>query len=55
MNCVRLAEKQINQAGGINGKKLRILIIDNQSTNPGALAALNKAVEQDKVLVFIGL
>jgi len=54
VNCVKLAEKQINRAGGINGKKLRILIIDNQSTNPGALAALNKAVEQDKVLVFIG-
>jgi len=54
VDCVKLAEKQINQAGGINGKKLRILIIDNQSTNLGALAALNKAVEQDKVLVFIG-
>ena len=54
VNCVKLAEKQINQAGGINGKKLKILIIDNQSTNPGALAALNKAVEHDKALVFIG-
>jgi branched-chain amino acid transport system substrate-binding protein len=54
VNCVKLAEKQINQAGGINGKKLRVIIIDNQSTNPGALAALNKAVEQDKVLAFIG-
>jgi branched-chain amino acid transport system substrate-binding protein len=54
VNCVNLAEKQINQAGGINGKKVRVFIIDNQSTNPGALAALNKAVEQDKALVFIG-
>jgi branched-chain amino acid transport system substrate-binding protein len=54
VNCVKLAEKQINLAGGINGKKLRVIIIDNQSTNPGALAALNKAVEQDKVLAFIG-
>ena len=54
VNAVRLAEKQINQAGGINGKKLTVLITDNQSTNPGALTALNKAVEQDKVLAFIG-
>ena len=54
VNSAKLAEKQINQAGGINGKKLKILIIDNQSTNPGALAALNKAVEEDKALVFIG-
>ena len=54
VNNVRLAEKQINQAGGINGKKLNVVMIDNQSTNPGALTTLNKAVEQDKVLAFIG-
>ena len=53
-NEARMFEKQINQAGGINGKTLRILITDNQSTNPGALNALNKGVEQDKVLAFIG-
>jgi len=54
VNNVRLAEKEINQAGGINGKKLTMVLIDNQSTNPGALNTLNKAVEQDKVLAFIG-
>jgi branched-chain amino acid transport system substrate-binding protein len=54
MNNVRLAEKEINQAGGVNGKKLTIVTIDNQSTNPGALTTLNKAVEQDKVIAFIG-
>src|SRR5208283_2913198 len=53
-NEARLFESQINQAGGINGKKVRVTIIDNQSTNPGALNALNKSVEQDKVLAFIG-
>ncbi len=53
-NEARLFEKQINQNGGLNGKKVRVIIIDNQSTNPGALNALNKAVEQDKVLAFIG-
>ena len=54
VNEARMFEKQINQAGGVNGKTLKILITDNQSTNPGALNALNKAVEQDKVLAFIG-
>ena len=29
VNDVRLAEKQINAAGGIHGKKLTILIFDN--------------------------
>ena len=52
--AARLAEKQINQAGGINGKKVRLVEEDNQSSNPGALAALTKVVEQDKVLAVIG-
>jgi len=50
MKAVRLAEKEINQAGGIRGKKLRLIPQDSQSTNPGALAALNKNLEQDQVL-----
>ncbi len=54
VNDVRLVEKHINQAGGINGQKLHVLIFDNQSTNPGAHAALNKAVEQEHVLAHIG-
>ena len=54
VNEAKMFEKQINQAGGVNGKTLRILITDNQSTSPGALNALNKAVEQEKVLAFIG-
>ncbi len=52
--AARLAEKQINQAGGIHGKKIRLVEEDNQSSNPGALAALTKSVEQDKALVVIG-
>jgi len=53
-NEARLFEKQINQAGGVNGKKVRVIITDNQSTNPGALNALNRSVEYEKVLAFIG-
>jgi len=54
VKAIKLAEKQINEAGGVNGKKIRMVITDNQSTNPGALAALNRNVEQDKVLAMIG-
>jgi len=52
--AIDLAVNQINSSGGINGKKINMFIEDNQSTNPGALAALNKNIEQDKVLVEIG-
>jgi ABC-type branched-subunit amino acid transport system substrate-binding protein len=41
IKAAKLAEKQINAAGGINGKQIKLLIVDDQSTNPGALAAVN--------------
>jgi branched-chain amino acid transport system substrate-binding protein len=53
LKAIKLAVKEINAAGGVNGKKIDLRVIDNQSTNPGALAALNKAVEQDKVLALV--
>ena len=53
-NAAKLAVKQINAAGGINGKKIDLVVEDMQSTNPGALAATNKLIEQDKVLVMVG-
>jgi branched-chain amino acid transport system substrate-binding protein len=52
--AIKLAVKQINEAGGVNGKKIDLRVVDNQSTNPGALAALQKAVEQEKVLALVG-
>ena len=54
VKAIKLALKEINAAGGVNGKKIDLRIVDNQSSNPGALAALNKAVEQEKVLALIG-
>ena len=54
VKTIKLALKEINAAGGVNGKKIDLRIIDNQSSNPGALAALQKAVEQEKVLAMIG-
>jgi branched-chain amino acid transport system substrate-binding protein len=49
-----LAIKQINDAGGVNGQPINLIKIDNQSTNPGALNALNKAVNEDKVFAILG-
>jgi branched-chain amino acid transport system substrate-binding protein len=55
INSLKLALKEINAAGGINGKKIDLRMVDNQSSNPGALAALQKAVEQEKVLALVGV
>jgi len=54
IKALDLALKQINAAGGVNGKKISLVKVDNQSTNPGALAALQKAVEQEKALALVG-
>ena len=54
IKAINLALKQINQAGGVNGKKINLIMEDTQSSNPGALAALQKSVEKDKVLALVG-
>ncbi len=54
LKAIKLALKEINAAGGVNGRKVDLRIVDNQSTNPGALAALQRAVEQEQVLALIG-
>ncbi len=54
LKAIKLALKEINAAGGINGRKIDLRIVDNQSSNPGALAALQKAVEQEKALALMG-
>ena len=35
LKAIKLALKQINAAGGVNGKKVDLVVVDNQSTNPG--------------------
>ena len=54
IKAIKLALKEINAAGGVNGRKIDLRMVDNQSTNPGALAALQRSVEQDKPLALIG-
>ena len=54
IKAIKLALKEINAAGGVNGKKIDLRMVDNQSSNPGALAALQKAVEQEKALALVG-
>jgi branched-chain amino acid transport system substrate-binding protein len=52
---MELAVKQINEAGGINGRKLEVLYEDDGNSPAKALAAVKKLVEQDKVLMILGL
>jgi len=49
-----LAVEEINAAGGINGKKLEVVIEDHQAKNPLAATVTEKLINQYKVLVLTG-
>lgn len=49
-----LAVEQINKAGGVNGRLLQLVQEDDKSTNPGAVAALQKLLEDKEIPAIIG-
>lgn len=50
---IDLAVEEINQAGGINGKKLEIIFEDSKSLPKDGVSAMNKLATVDKVPVAI--
>ncbi len=50
-----LAIKEINDAGGIHGRKLKLVFEDDGFSPSKALASVKKLVEQDKVFMMLGL
>jgi branched-chain amino acid transport system substrate-binding protein len=49
-----LAVDEINAKGGVNGRKLEVIIEDHQAKNPLAATVAEKLITQDKVLVLTG-
>jgi branched-chain amino acid transport system substrate-binding protein len=50
-----LAYKEINEAGGIHGRKLKLIFVDDGFSPSRALASVKRLVEQDKVFMINGL
>ncbi|WP_313150522.1 ABC transporter substrate-binding protein [Lysinibacillus sp. FSL K6-0057] len=48
-----LAVKEINDAGGIDGKKIELIKVDNKSENSEATSAAIKLATQDKVVAML--
>jgi len=48
----RLAVKQINEAGGINGRPVELIVYDDKSTPEGAVKAVTRLIEVDKVIAI---
>lgn len=53
-NAIELAFKEINEKGGINGKQLELVVVDNKSEAAEATNAMQKLVSQDNVVAVIG-
>lgn len=49
-----LLEKEVNDAGGINGKKIKFVFEDDQNDPNAAKQAFNKLVDKDKVVAILG-
>lgn len=51
---IELAVAQINAAGGIKGKKLQIVSLDDQGKPEEAATAVTRLITQDKVVAILG-
>jgi branched-chain amino acid transport system substrate-binding protein len=52
-NAIRLAFDEANAKGGINGRKIRYIVEDNQYQVPRTVQALNKLINNDKVFITV--
>src|SRR5262249_20752094 len=48
-----LAVKQANAAGGINGRKVELVVYDDRGNRTEAVAVARKLIEQDKVVAIV--
>lgn len=51
---ILLAFEEINKSGGIKGKKLKVVSLDDQGKPEEAATAMTKLITQDKVVAVIG-
>ena len=54
INGFKLKVKEINAAGGINGKKIELVVADSKGDAQEAINAFKKMVSQDKIDIFMG-
>jgi branched-chain amino acid transport system substrate-binding protein len=53
-NVIEMEVKRINDAGGINGRPLEVIIEDDATDEAKAAAAAAKLIEQDEVVAILG-
>ena len=53
-NAIQMAYEQINAAGGVLGKKVRVIVEDDQSKPEEAATAVTKLINQNHVVAMLG-
>lgn len=51
---IALAVKQVNAAGGVKGKKLKVITLDDQGKSEEAATAVTKLITQNRVMALLG-
>lgn len=51
---IRLAIDDVNAAGGVNGKKIKLITMDDQGKAEEAAAVVTRLIEQEKVVALLG-
>lgn len=54
LNGIKLAIKQVNANGGINGKEIELVEVDNTSSTSEATSVTTRLITQDKVVAILG-
>ena len=54
LNSLRLSAQQVNDAGGVLGRKVELIIEDDQTTNPGIVLAYSRLAANPDIVAFIG-
>jgi branched-chain amino acid transport system substrate-binding protein len=54
VNGLTIAQEEINQAGGVLGRKLELYVEDNGSTNPGTVLAFSKLFNEQGIAAIVG-
>ncbi len=54
LNCYQLAAEELNGKNGVAGRKIELVVEDNQTTTKGSVDKARKLLGQDKVDVIMG-
>src|SRR5439155_25964015 len=53
-NGVKMAVKECNDSGGINGRKIKLIAYDDQGKQQEAVTAVTRLIQQDHAVAVIG-